>query len=378
MIDHYDIFISYSSKDSKIAHEIVEKLRKTMLSCFIAEVDINLTDQWQNKIHDAIYSSKIVLFLITHNTINSDWIKVEAGAAWALNKKIVPMLIDVKEDHLIDVLRQFQVRYVESSEQIDQVVNDVSAIIDFTAFWKCFLSEKKPEANVYVLLSSKIGVDYAKGKATGKKGHTVLVSFNEFDAALRLQRELGDLRNNLRIVKGGVKIGSNEDDIDISEFPKGENLILFGSTHANLTCEEIMNHINPPYQFRSTKNKEADKYIFTKNGRFPKENEHIEIDDGDFSEITKDYGILLRITNPLDRENKNKVLILAGNHGYGTQAAINFISEPKYIKVLRNEVGDKDFEALFVSTFMKKQLIDLQLLKISIFEYGKWKMEITM
>jgi hypothetical protein len=66
----------------------------------------------------------------------------------------------------------------------------------------------------------------------------------------------------------------------------------------------------------------------------------------------EDYGVVVRAANPFDEsplETKNKVLILGGTHGYGTHAAIKFVTNPslKELATLVRFVGDNDFQALF-------------------------------
>ena len=57
-------------------------------------------------------------------------------------------------------------------------------------FWRFFLGRADPGEKIYVVLSAKVGMEYEKGRPIGKMGHTELVSYNELEAFLRLQREI--------------------------------------------------------------------------------------------------------------------------------------------------------------------------------------------
>lgn len=372
MNGQYDIFISHSDLDVEIARDLKKRLKASGFDCFLAHDDIPVSKRSNDFIYNAIQRSKIVLFLMTSKAVASDWVKIEAGAAWVLNKHMVTLLSDIQKEQMIDLLRDFQYLPYKTPEEIDLAINAISAFSDLTAFWKFFLSGKKPEEKVYVALSAKIGLDFAEGRATQKRGHTILVSYNEFNAALNLQKiEL--LRDNLQIVHGGVIVGPTNNDIEFPEFDRTKNLIVLGSKHANQLCKQIMEHEslnNPPYQFKTREDKygEKEKYIDVSKIEYPKKDEIIENLDVELPVLTKDYGLLLRTNNPFDEEKRNKVLILGGNHGYGTEAALQFISDPKRIKDLRDQVQDNDFEALFRAEFRDKKLVNIKIVRIKLFD----------
>ena len=85
-----------------------------------------------------------------------------------------------------------------------------------------------------------------------------------------------------------------------------------------------------------------------------------------------DYGIILRTTNPLDRSGSRKVIILGGNHGFGTESAIQFITDTSNCSVLNDIARDHDFELLFEASIGRNRGLKLGVLGLCIFHNGKW------
>ena len=124
-INKYDIFFSYSTDDEKLANELYETLSASGLKCFLAEKNIRASEIWEARIRDALRSSNLVLLLITPNSFDKPWVLVEAGAAWCLNKSVLPLLRYVKPEKLIDPIRKHQARLIEASSQIEDLVNEL-------------------------------------------------------------------------------------------------------------------------------------------------------------------------------------------------------------------------------------------------------------
>ena len=407
MEERYDIFLSYSTRDEGLAKELSEKFDRAGLKCFMSEKNIKPGEKWSGRIHDALKYSTHVILLVTPRSLSSEWVKLETGAAWALDKEVIPVLRGVDAEELNDVLKMYQARDIETQEGIEKLVAYLSGIIDFTAFWHTLFSKRDPEKNIYVLLSAKKPMEYEILKLVKKPGHTVLVSYNELEAFLKFQRELESSHEKIRVVHGGVFVGESSEGIEndeipklplkwiekdcfvdqdckefsIPEFPLNENLIILGSTHANLVCREIMSHPsleNPPFKFEMVEMVEKDnkkhKCIKTEAGFYPtRDNQESVKKISD--QVEEDYGILLRATNPFDKNEKNKVLILGGNHGFGTQAAMKFVANRGLIKFLRSKVYDSDFEAVFRAKVDKNYAseLDLKILRIAKREDSKWE-----
>lgn len=113
----FDVFLSYAEQDRELAEELKTEFARTGVSCFMAAKDLTVAIEWQDAIRDALLASAKIMLLLTPRSINRPWVLLEAGAAWALKKPIVPALVQVAPDDLVDPIRKFQARMIETSGQ---------------------------------------------------------------------------------------------------------------------------------------------------------------------------------------------------------------------------------------------------------------------
>lgn len=111
-----DVFISYSQKEAEIADELASLLRSRGLSVFLAHQTIAVGPSWEEQVADAARSCRIGVVVVSRASSNSDWVRYEIGALWALRKQVAPALIDVDPGDLPELLRKFQARPVSSPE----------------------------------------------------------------------------------------------------------------------------------------------------------------------------------------------------------------------------------------------------------------------
>jgi hypothetical protein len=122
----FDLFISYASGDAAIAAEFREHAEQMGITCFMAERDIVVASEWQDSIRAALLGSKRVLLLITPRSINRPWIWMETGAAWALGKPLIPALSHVEPNDLLDPIRRYQARTIETIAQRRALINELA------------------------------------------------------------------------------------------------------------------------------------------------------------------------------------------------------------------------------------------------------------
>jgi type 1 glutamine amidotransferase len=104
----YDIFISYSSANQVEADQFDAQAKKKGLRCFLASRELSGGDRWDERIRKALISSRELCVLISKASLKSEWVTTECGAAWALNKWLTPILLDVVAEKLPDRLKQRQ------------------------------------------------------------------------------------------------------------------------------------------------------------------------------------------------------------------------------------------------------------------------------
>lgn len=124
----HDIFFSYSHEDKQIASELEVRLTNAGFSCFMSEKHLAVTAAWQGEIRDRIKASEYILLLITPRSKNSKWVLLEAGAAWILGKKLIPLLQFCSIDDLSEPIKASQARVIETPIQIDKLISELVSI----------------------------------------------------------------------------------------------------------------------------------------------------------------------------------------------------------------------------------------------------------
>ena len=90
-----EIFISYSRYDKTKVLPLVERINNELgIQCWIDLKGIESGEEFEDVIMQAIEESKIVLFMLSDNSLNSQWTKREVYYAEGEGKKIVPILVD--------------------------------------------------------------------------------------------------------------------------------------------------------------------------------------------------------------------------------------------------------------------------------------------
>lgn len=94
--EEYDVFISYSRKDSETVNGFRQMLESYLpgLRCWFDLDGIESGDEFEGKIVSAIEKSKILLFAVSNNSMESEYAQREVTFAHNLGKRIVPVVID--------------------------------------------------------------------------------------------------------------------------------------------------------------------------------------------------------------------------------------------------------------------------------------------
>lgn len=95
----YDVFISYSRKDTQVIDRIEKELCKYGITMFIDRAGIDAGTDWAETIAQALYESEIVLFVWSENSNTSENTANEIALAIDYQKTIIPFKIgDFKAD----------------------------------------------------------------------------------------------------------------------------------------------------------------------------------------------------------------------------------------------------------------------------------------
>jgi hypothetical protein len=127
------IFISYSSKDQKIAETICRALEARGYACWIAARDVGAGENFQEAIVKALRAARLMLLVFTSNANNSNEIKKEVVLAGRHHVTVVPVRVEdvVPNDALAYefATRQWIDLFTDWEREIDRLVTQIGSIL---------------------------------------------------------------------------------------------------------------------------------------------------------------------------------------------------------------------------------------------------------
>lgn len=94
------VFISYSRKDIDLVRDIARRLRKAGFEPNMASDDVSGGSDWKNAIRQGIREADVVLFLLTRESLASDWTMTELGLAEGLDRMVIPVTVGISKRDL--------------------------------------------------------------------------------------------------------------------------------------------------------------------------------------------------------------------------------------------------------------------------------------
>lgn len=127
------VFITHSSSDKAVVEAIVHALEASLR---LSRGDIRCTSLPGYKLEggartpDAIRSdiegANFVLGVLSKSGEGSDWVRFELGAAWALRRRLIPILIDLRYEDLPEPIRDLNALRASEEHDILQLIDDVA------------------------------------------------------------------------------------------------------------------------------------------------------------------------------------------------------------------------------------------------------------
>jgi hypothetical protein len=124
-----DVFISFSSKDERLAQFVQEHLIASGVSAFVAPTSLRPGEQWSPEILNALRASNWVIFLASRAACASPWVQQELGAAIGMQKQLVPIVWDMAPTDLPGWTARHQPINLAGSS-IDQLRAQLGAIAE--------------------------------------------------------------------------------------------------------------------------------------------------------------------------------------------------------------------------------------------------------
>jgi hypothetical protein len=117
----YDVFISYSSADSSEANQLFKAVKRAGGRAFLSAKSLKPGGDFAEDIRESLIAARQLWLLVSPTSLKSEWVLSEWGAAWALEKKIVPILHRCSPEQLPDRLSRLHcIDFYRFSELIAQ------------------------------------------------------------------------------------------------------------------------------------------------------------------------------------------------------------------------------------------------------------------
>jgi hypothetical protein len=105
----YDVFLSYSSASQPWVRRFLDALTASGITTWFDAHEILPGDRWRDQVEKALRQSRVLVMVITQESVQRPWTFFELGAALADEKRIVPVLSeDVDPSDIPALVRQFQ------------------------------------------------------------------------------------------------------------------------------------------------------------------------------------------------------------------------------------------------------------------------------
>jgi hypothetical protein len=131
-----DVFISYASADNNEAVQIRDAIVNAGGKAFMAPKDLTPGEDFAEEIRIALGRSRELWLLVSPVSLKSDWVLTEWGAAWALGKKIVPLLHRCSPEQLPDRIRRLHcVDFYKYSELIARTFSGMTDAVGSPRKW---------------------------------------------------------------------------------------------------------------------------------------------------------------------------------------------------------------------------------------------------
>jgi hypothetical protein len=111
----FDLFLSFSSVNTTEANKLYDAAVTKGLKVFMSEKDLASGDVWDEEIRKALLTSREMAVLVTPASLKSEWVVTEWGIAWALQKRITPVLLRCDINQLPERLKRYTARDLHES-----------------------------------------------------------------------------------------------------------------------------------------------------------------------------------------------------------------------------------------------------------------------
>ncbi|MGQ1785147.1 MULTISPECIES: toll/interleukin-1 receptor domain-containing protein [unclassified Saccharicrinis] len=162
----YDVFISHSRVDRRFVDRLISFLDKKQLTCWLDKKDLPPAEIWRSELQEAIIDADNFVFIISPNSVDSEFCTQEINWAVKYNKRIIPIFLKVlRQDQKLDsALSERQWLEIDTNNEEKSFYDIVTAV--------------RNEQKWY-----KQGTEYLRGAQKWKNGKEVFLARPELETA---------------------------------------------------------------------------------------------------------------------------------------------------------------------------------------------------
>lgn len=125
----YLVFISHSSQDRWIAKQISRLIEERDIRTFLDEKDIEGGQAIHDSIRRSIQECDELLVLMSQYSVDRPWVLIEIGAAWGLEKTVIPIIDKVSPEQMPDILfQQKAIDLNDFEDYLEELINRAKAV----------------------------------------------------------------------------------------------------------------------------------------------------------------------------------------------------------------------------------------------------------
>lgn len=133
----YNVFISYSSKDSSQASKIITALKSCDIKVWVDNKDLPPGEVIESTLFQGIEKSTVFLFLISPDSVESEWCNKEINYAAKNGKRILPVHIRETEKRLIPkiIMDRLHIDCREGQDNFDSAIQKICTAVRADYDW---------------------------------------------------------------------------------------------------------------------------------------------------------------------------------------------------------------------------------------------------
>jgi len=127
-IPQYDVFLSYTKTDKNEATAIYSYLKGRKISVYLAEKELIPATKWEPVVKEALHNAKLLCILVTPDSLKSEWVTMERGAAWVNDIPILSVILRCSLEELPEILRAYQVIDYHQYQKIPEILAKIKTM----------------------------------------------------------------------------------------------------------------------------------------------------------------------------------------------------------------------------------------------------------